>query len=194
MLNRQHDPPPNGMDVDHLLAFADGFVNVVRGAFGGDGERLGTHAGAQHFGGHESRFDGQHMHAVTREAIPQGFEVGGESRFGGVVAGVGDAAAVARHGRDAHDLSAFGFFEQVADGGQPGNRARQVDLDHLDIVFSVHFFWAGRIVHPRVEDEQVQPAQVRDDFSEQGRNLGVVAHVMLVGQGARRAVSVEFRA
>ena len=194
MLNRQHDPAPDGMGVDDLFAAQDGFVDVIRGALGGDGERLGTHAGAQHFGGEEARLDGEHMHAVTREAVAKRFKVGGESRFGSVVAGVGDPAAVSRNGGDAHDHSAVGLFEQVADGGQPGNRARQVDLDHLDIVFSVHFFWAGRIVHPRVEDEQVQPAQVRDDFSEQGRNLGVVAHVMLVGQGARRAVSVEFRA
>lgn len=193
MLNRQHDPAPDGMGVDGLLAFQDGLVNVIGGALGGDGEGFGTRAGAQHFGGHEAGFDGQHMHAVTRETVAKCFEIGGESRLGGVVAGVGDSSAVTGDGGDAHDLSAFGVLHQVTDGGQPGNRAQQIHLDHFDVVFSAHFFEAGRQVDARVEDEQVHAAQVRDDFRQQGRNLVVIGHVMYIGQCARHAVSVEFR-
>ena len=70
MSDDQHHPPPNGRGVHHLLALADGIINVISGALGSDSQhgarrvRQGEHLGLDH-----TRFDGDDIHAVTSQAI-----------------------------------------------------------------------------------------------------------------------------
>src|ERR1700752_2506903 len=105
MLYGKHDPAPDGGSVNQLFTPLDSFQNIFSSFFWRDRKRSWTLCGFEHFCLQESRFNRQHVHAMTCKPVAESFEVCCQTSFRRVVARVSNASTIASDRPDADDLT-----------------------------------------------------------------------------------------
>src|SRR5258706_2042970 len=104
MLNREHDPAPNGGSVNHLLSFFHCFQNIVGGFFWLDRERSCTLRRFEHFSFQETRLYSEHVYAMPRQPVTQRFQISCQSCLGRAVTRLANTTTVASNGCDTNNL------------------------------------------------------------------------------------------